>query len=589
MNKIINLGILTIFCISLFGQIYAEENLADNYNADTDEIMCAMDVMICPDGTAVSRLAELNCEFVPCPQLDPESNTETDATENCREEIEEINLKIKEISQRYETQLRELKRNYEEKLNRFNQAKEEFTKCINQKAVSRLTGNLGVASADSIMVEQKVTMISNTQAEKSVVSEDFILDNDAVVLIDSLSTIPESTISNCEEQRIKAKQAHEEVLREIENIRMFKEEKQTEIRELENFKQQRNEMLRRCNVPSVITKVVCEIPEELIVQKKELENRLTELQNNFIGTSNNKEEDKEFINKYQELKKEHRLIEEKINALRRECEKPQFQVDGCNDVEIINNIAELKRLLVETKDDREAYALKTKLEYYEGKLNRCNQVSKMPEVNLENSEIEMYRAQISELKSKIANQNEVIKDLKSQIQSFSEEFKNAGEERKTEMLANNAEKISEHTIEIIDKRILKLEEIMSNIEANTLQENKEEEINALIERIAELKLVKSNLELAMTPQDLREAINSAKEQEIKAINQNRVFALEKSAKELNRIINKHFSNNQTLNLKITEFSEKIEQLDATVSKEEIDLLIEEYKTLKEEVRTEERE
>jgi hypothetical protein len=157
------------------------------------------------------------------------------------------------------------------------------------------------------------------------------------------------------------------------------------------------------------------------------------------------------------------------------------------------------------------------------------------------------------------------------------------------MLANNAEKISEHTIEIIDKRILKLEEIMSNIEANTLQENKEEKINALIERIAELKLVKSNLELAMTPQDLREAINSAKEQEIKAINQNRVFALEKSAKELNRIINKHFSNNQTLNLKITEFSEKIEQLDATVSKEEIDLLIEEYKTLKEEVRTEERE
>jgi hypothetical protein len=45
-----------------------EEVVAPETESPDEEVFCTMDAMICPDGSAVGRVAP-NCEFAPCPEV----------------------------------------------------------------------------------------------------------------------------------------------------------------------------------------------------------------------------------------------------------------------------------------------------------------------------------------------------------------------------------------------------------------------------------------------------------------------------------------------------------------------------------------
>ncbi len=56
---------LAIVCL-LIGISCAKETKT----ADTNDVVCALDAKLCPDGTYVARDPNNNCEFKPCPSED---------------------------------------------------------------------------------------------------------------------------------------------------------------------------------------------------------------------------------------------------------------------------------------------------------------------------------------------------------------------------------------------------------------------------------------------------------------------------------------------------------------------------------------
>lgn len=658
MNKIINLGILTIFCISLFGLIYAEENLADNYNADTDEIMCAMDVMICPDGTAVSRLAELNCEFAPCPQYDASQEIITNETTSvsqiitepmpnnsmniivkstivntvidesgisseCINKKKEINDKIKEIAEKHKTELKKLyedfyyaKIGYHSSLNNLETCRSENAKQAiiqSNNGGSAITGNVAVSSIRQTWIENNITsqpISVNLEQTKEI----RINSNDSVSLIElNVADLEKEVIDivdndnitteiSCKEQRLSIKESKEYLKLKIQSIKQFREINKEDIKEIDELKKERERIIKECYPQNAVAiKPVCEIPVDLLKKQGELNSRLTELQEELKSIKDLDKE--EFIEKYKVVKEDYRYITEKINILKKECDqRNQISQIGLNcqaDLDSQNAIQEIKRLLINATNEKEIYELKRKLQYYEERIrNKCGLPITTQSDAVSNttsqpvlSEAEMYKAEIKKLKEQVKEQARTIESLKSSITEIKLQMQNVGKERKTEILAENAKNVSEHTISILDSRILNLKEKINSIEISERPiTDKEKLIHKLNITISELEMYKSKISEVSTAQEFREIISSARQTEVKAIVANKIIKLTDSLNTLKVILEKHYSEKSYY----SEYNTQIEQLltkasDIEVSKEEIDLLIEEYKTLKEEVRTEGRE
>lgn len=593
--KKLNLGLVIMLCLLLFKPIFAEELNQDQLVA-TDGLMCTMDAMICPDGTAVSRIPEQNCEFAPCPQYDGSQETNIEETtgiqrNNCQEELNTIEKEIKEITEKYRLETDSLRKEYSNRLADYKRKRENFTICLNQKIASRITGNLVVSSASR---PQEVTTATNKVVTSglTISSADSVvpISDDSIyfpeILSQSIPNLPEKTTENCKDEAMTAKLAHTELLKIIEEIKNFSIKNNKDFEKTKELKERHRAISVNCNKPVIQYRKECSVPEELLIQEKTLKEELTQLQQNYLGTTNNKQEDQEFILKYQEIKKRYILVEEKIKTLRKECATPPVVTQSeCKDQEIINAITEIKKLLLEEKDEKTTYELKTKLEYYLRRQEKCN-LNLPSQADSKELEIKMYREEINKLRDEIESKNKIIKDLKANLDAFRTEYKNAGQERKAEVLANNAVMISEHTVEILDKKILELNKKISAIESNQNLDpsQKSKMIDSINQRIADLELNKSNINLAMTPEEIKNAVANARLSEAKANNAKRISDLQKSLEKLKEIISKHFTNNQNLNAKINSLNEKLQVTDSTENN--TNELIAEYLEIKEEIKGE---
>ena len=79
-NKLIQLlSFLLILALAIAG-LFAFKYYQSQPNQNIDQISCTLDAKMCPDGSAVGRSGP-NCEFAPCPLIDPTANWQTYAND----------------------------------------------------------------------------------------------------------------------------------------------------------------------------------------------------------------------------------------------------------------------------------------------------------------------------------------------------------------------------------------------------------------------------------------------------------------------------------------------------------------------------
>jgi len=591
MNKGSKIGMVVVLCFCILGTIYAQEPTDDllvHAPVNAGDVVCTMEVMMCPDGTAVSRRPELNCEFAPCPEHIADS-IEVDR-ELCEQEILEINSMVKEITERYEAQLKPLLADYNTKHSLYLKAREDFLRCLNQKVASKITANMMVsaignsskAQATKNMIEERLAIDSKAGAipsTSSVASDILSVDPDA--LSRSIIAIPETVSESCNDERAKAKLAYTELSLEIAKIRELKQSNSPDLEQIGTLNERKQELLKVCGETQNIANTKnkdCAVPDKLITEEQRLVKEMTTIQEEYLKASDSREINNEFLTKYQEAKEQHILILEKIDSINKHCEIPQL--DLCQDQEIITAIEDLKKQLLAETDKAKIYELKAKLDNYYLKQKICGSGATGRE-----TKTSAYKTQISDLQGDIIETDKAITAVKPSIEEFKVEYKNAGQERKAEVLASNSERLFIHTREILDKRIAELKEKILRIESeqSIATEQKQSIIDGLTKRIAELELNKSNLELAMTPDDVKKSINEARKTETKAIAQNKRATLYESTHKLGSIIKKHFPSNVELNEKAKQLTEKVDTLTEQSSISEINNVIEEYRKLKSEL------
>jgi len=204
---------------------------------------------------------------------------------------------------------------------------------------------------------------------------------------------------------------------------------------------------------------------------------------------------------------------------------------------------------------------------------------------------ETYVQEMQALNDTIQTKNREIVAMRGNIDKIKEDFNNAGQERIAEILATNANKILEHTIAIIDKRIAQLEKVIVNIqkyeknadENETSDVNKDTIIERLNAKIDNLELLKSKLTPAPTPQELRQAINDVRQGEEEAITENRISALQTNILRLETILERYYKDTDDYDTYKTRIATLITQskaLTTTSTKEQITVVAKAYIQLK---------
>ncbi len=519
----------------------------------------------------------------------------------CQEEVNAIGRRIVEIRKAYLDELLGMYPTYSLVAREYFTALKSYKECLSQRTAQKITSS-GITAN---IVVADVAMTNSWASNNLPVTEN--AGNGIVPTIDTpaeyiaaekmannmereIEEVPETNLEMCKEQRILVKTKVAIVRQEISKIKALKEKYKVDFEKVEKLRAQRQEIIKRCYPQlSVVIKPECAVSEEMLAKQKELQKKIVALQSEFITPQATSK--KEFMAEYKKVKEEHRLVTEKINTIKNECQQRSqiiSNIDYCSEnAEQLKIMEQLKQKLVNAIDETEIYELKTKMAYYQQKINNTKCISR-PTTEKPLTEIEMYKKQIQELKAQIHKKDLEIRKLKESIEAIRLELKNAGQERKAEVLAQNADKILEHTREILEKRIAELKEKISSIEASTeiTTEEKTKIIDKINQRIAELEMIKSKLTEASTPQELRQIINAARKSEEKAIIENKIATLKKSISKLANIIETHFVNSENYErykIEIDNISTKTSELTSQSSKKKIDTIVYEYKELKQKI------
>lgn len=625
MKKVIILGILAIFCLNIFGIVNSEELTQDTTASGNNSTVCTMDVMTCPSGMTVPRVPELNCEFAPCPDygtpgiIEPPVEITDDLDildkKECQTQVQAINAQIVEKDKAYKEELKLLLPAYQSAKEEYLKALTEYKKCISEKistkmtdsinstvssqaGTSGMTANIAVANMTERWVKQNTSISETPQVASAIMPIENINVNELDLEIIEL---PETDSINCKEQRILLNEKQVKIKAEILKIKELREKYKADEISVKELQAQRQEIIRSCypGNPASVIKEECIVPKELLEQRKELEKRLMELQTNFTSEDNaNKEE---FILKHRQVKEEYGQVSEKINSIEKACKQTArvvTQVERCKpDEGLLQEIEKYKKSLLTETDPDTLYKLRIALDYAIKKMNAgcgISSVEGTTEVSTKPvSETEILKQEIQRLKLEIQKKDNEIKSLRESMREFTGEMKSANAEKKKELLETNFDKVLEHTAAVIKSRITKLEEKITDIETTETisEENKKKIISDLNNRIASLTQVLDKLNTATTAEELKQIITDAREIDEKAIIDGRVISLSKSISKLSEILEKHYvdsKNYETYKSSILELSTKVSALTENATKEEFDVLVEDYKSLKKEIITESR-
>ncbi|MFA5746060.1 MAG: hypothetical protein WCX82_04480 [archaeon] len=545
-----------------------------------------------------------------------ETPTMTLAVETeCQTKIQAINEQIIAKDKNYKDELKLLLPGYYAARAKYLNAVVAYKECVSRKISDKLnsvttsassqsggsgmTANVVVANANANinrrLIAQNASVVPNLQtatATSAIMPVDTInVDELDLEIIE----LPDTNATYCKDQRAVLKTEQTELKAEILKINTLREKYKSDYTEIQTLETQKKELVKSCYPERALPGMMadCKVSKELLEKRKELEKQLMKLQNEF--TSENSANKEEFIATYKQVKEEHRMISEKISSIESTCKQTariMTQENRCQPNEgLMQEINKIKNSLSIETDPDKIYQLKTALEYALKKMNNGCGISNLGDVSTTAtnaqpiSEAEMLRQEIQRLKSQIQDKDKEINSLRESMRAFTGEMKVANAEQKTKLLEDNFEKVLEHTTAVITSRIAKLKEKINEIETSKTisEENKVKIISDLNDRIASLNQILDKLANAITADELKQIMADSKVIDEHAILEGRITSLNQSISKLNEILEKYYVTSdkyETYKASITELLTKVSTLTEDTTKDEFEIVVNEYKDLK---------
>jgi|GEM_PF-2489833 len=514
-----------------------------------------------------------------------------------------------------------------------------------------ITGNLIVGNTVSMVnIVGSDQVMAVTIAEQSTVVETVEVDNQFTVYEDLVSTIENEnnsfltsvdarldrikTDTNLSTECLAIKEKiiiqKEIIKKNIWELNKFKEENTDLCNQIKELIRTRNQLLKECMGTSTIS-VDCEIPGELLDKLREIETKMATIKETMASDTTSSEDN---YSKYTVLKEEYLAITNKIEAIKADCQIRVKVISGQESIceektNLLKDMDDLKRMLSEATNDEEAYQLKAKLEYLQQRfgaivcadpeltdteevksilvdsstqdyLTECiNNLVEKAAVDQEiatnacsqkySQENKGYQERIRALEQKISDQQKIITNLESKILDIQEKIRTANSEDKMKFIEENADDLKIDTIAKIDKKIESLKKQIENIDSSSIDDAKKEEIiDSINNPIANLNMQKERIQNSETTNELKTYIVEAKNADEFANRTAMISGIKKQTTELERIINKHLTDNQNypdLQLELVALKESISAISANSANTEITTLRNQYITLKEKVIT----
>ena len=593
MNKMFLLLFLMMFLSPIFA---LEDGSIANTLENTTDSVCTMDVKECWDGSFVSRNPSRNCEFYACP-------IQNDLDEDvCAKQIKELNIKIENEFNPLLIRIEKLYAEFREQERIYLMALKEYEMCLNQTkqdnensvrnlpTTSKMTANI-ILSNSRITNLESANKLSDIDKEISnaekITTTDEMIEN---IVINDISILETKDFSSNSDKCLREKEKYDieqQKLKKLkEEINQLKLQHKEIIETMSHLKKERNILIEKCTQKNTIE--ICNIPQDLILQEKELIkeiNTLTQLSLNSLQKD-------EHLEKLKILRNEYRLIQEKINVIKESCNRQKNQPveieKPCAEKDEIKKILEeLYNLVNNTLDEKEIYLLKEKIIYYEEKLNNFS----CDGIKTEDQKTEYLEKKIKELESEKERLKSEINNLKSTITQLKEKFSQAKKEEKYKLIFENSKDITQHTAAIVEKDIINLKKVLENINASNMSEETKEKIREKLQlKIANLEQTRSTLSFVLTAEELENVVNDAKELTLNSKKLATMSVLEKNILTLSSIIDKYLLESKNYLL----LKNEVDQLLKEVSNISIDSLNQEdiivfnnrYQELKEKVRAE---
>lgn len=593
MNKMFFLLFLMMFLSPIFA--VEEGSIADTLENTTDSV-CTMDVKECWDGSFVSRNPSRNCEFYACPI---QNDLDVDV---CAKQIKELNIRIENEFNPLLIRIEKLYAEFREQERIYLVALKEYEMCLNQTkqdnensvrnlpTTSKMTANI-ILSNSRITNLESANKLSDIDKEISnaekITTTDEMIEN---IVINDISILETKDFSSNSDKCLREKEKYDieqQKLKKLkEEINQLKLQHKEIIETMSHLKKERDILIERCTQKNTIE--ICNIPQDLILQEKELIkeiNTLTQLSLNSLQKD-------EHLEKLKILRNEYRLIQEKINFIKESCNRQKNQPveieKPCAEKDEIKKILEeLYNLVNNTLDEKEIYLLKEKIIYYEEKLNNFS----CDGIKTEDQKTEYLEKKIKELESEKERLKSEINNLKSTITQLKEKFSLAKKEEKYKLIFENSKDITQHTAAIVEKDIINLKKVLENINASNMSEETKEKIREKLQlKIANLEQTRSTLSFVLTAEELENVVNDAKELTLNSKKLATMSVLEKNILTLSSIIDKYLLESKNYLL----LKNEVDQLLKDVSNISIDSLNQEdiivfnnrYQELKEKVRAE---
>ncbi|MDD3244580.1 MAG: hypothetical protein PHU47_00320 [Candidatus ainarchaeum sp.] len=588
---------LLLFLMMFLSPIFAlEDGSIANTLENTTDSVCTMDVKECWDGSFVSRNPSRNCEFYACPiQNDLDADV-------CAKQIKELNIKIEHEFSPLLIRIEKLYAEFREQERIYLMALKEYEMCLNQTKQDNENSvrNLSTTSkmtANIILSNSRITNLESanklSDIDKEILNAEKITTTDQMIeniVINDISILETKDFSSNSDKCLREKEKYEieqQKLKKLkEEINQLKLQHKEIIETMSHLKKERDILIESCTQKNTIE--ICNIPQDLILQEKELIKEI----NNLTQLSLNSLQKDEHLDKLKILRNEYRLIQEKINVIKESCNRQKNQSaeieKPCAEKDEIKKILEeLYNLVNNTLDEKEIYLLKEKIVYYEEKLNNFS----CDGIKTEDQKTEYLEKKIKELESERERLKSEINNLKSTITQLKEKFSVAKKEDKYKLIFENSKDISQHTAAIVEKEIINLKKVLENINASNMSEETKEKIREKLQlKIANLEQTRSTLSFVLTAEELENVVNDAKELTLNSKKLATISVLEKNILTLSSIIDKYLLESKNYLL----LKNEVDQLLKEVSNISIDSLNQEdiivfnnrYQELKEKVRAE---
>jgi hypothetical protein len=252
-----------------------------------------MDVRECWDGSFVSRNPSRNCEFYACPiQNDLDADV-------CSKQINELNIIIENEFSPLLIRIEKLYAEFREQERIYLMALKEYEMCLNQTkqdndnsvrnlpTTSKMTANI-ILSNSRITNLESANKLSDIDKEilnaEKTTTTDQMIEN---IVINDISILETKDLSSNSDKCLREKEKYDieqQKLKKLkEEINQLKLQHKEIIETMSHLKKERDILIESCTQKNTIE--ICNIPQDLILQEKELIkeiNTLTQLSLNSL-------------------------------------------------------------------------------------------------------------------------------------------------------------------------------------------------------------------------------------------------------------------------------------------------------------------